>query len=621
MKFPCVPFVQVSWFCLYGALLMLVAVSGFLIHAEGDVPSGRSRTYCISPADGNDEGDGSKTSPWKTFAPLNKLVLSPGDRVEILSPGALTETLAPQGGGSATQPITISFAPGRYDWFPERLLTRKLAISNTNDVPQGDKAIAMEMNGVQHLRVEGKDAQFFARGKMVNVHLDHARNVTFSGMSFDYHRPTVSEYTVEEVGDNHAILSIHKDSSYTLENGKIIWLGEGWKASAGGYGQIYRSNPVILVRSGSPLGGIEQAEEVSPGKVKVTFAKNPGFEKGVTYQNREILRDCAGAFCNRSTNIIWDNVAFHYVHGMGIVSQFSQDIAFRNLVFAPRKGSGRTCAAWADMLHFSGCGGKILVDGAYFSGSNDDPINIHGTYLRLTEVLSPREIKVRFMHSQTYGFHAFAEGDELAFINHETLLPYGKSKVLHARLENDKEMILELDTPVPSSYGQNDVVENTTWTPSVQIRNCTMDSIPTRGFLISTRKPIVVEGCIFMRTGMHAILVAADANSWFESGAVRQMVIRNNTFIQCAEPVICFHPENARGDENKSVHSGIQISDNIFELRNRRAVSLKSTRDVRLFGNTFVIPRESGNVSMEELVSRELSPPFSYGKNTVQTRD
>ena len=589
------------------------------VFAEERTPSPGNKTYVISPNKGNDESSGTAQSPWKTFAPLNKLILAPGDRVEITSAGNLTESLSLSGGGTDKKPVIVKFAPGKYDWMPDKLLRRKLQISNTNDASTEDKAIAMDMENVKNLRIEGTGALFLCRGKMMTVHLKNSRNVVLSGIGFDYKRPTLSEYTAEEVHDKNAIISIHKDSDYALENGKVVWIGEGWKMNAGGYGQTYKRNPETLVRSGSPLGGIDKAEEISPGKLKVTYSNNPGFEKGVTYQNRDTRRDYCGVFCNRSENIFWINVKFHYMHGMGVINQFTKNISFKNLEFGPSKGSGRTCAAWADMLHFSGCGGKIIVDGTHFNGANDDAINIHGTYLRIVDVPSPKEVKVRFIHPQTFGFEAFVTGDQIEFVSHETLLPYGKARVKEAKLINEREMMLTLDSPVPGERKENDVIENITWTPSVHVKNCIVDAIPTRGFLLSTRKPILIENCIFNRTGMSAILVAADANSWFESGAVKNLTLRNNRFIECGEPVINFHPENGKRDEKSPMHSGINITNNIFELKGKQAISLKSTGNVKITGNTFINSKGNKNATLQDIITRDASPAYSAEKNTVKS--
>lgn len=576
-------------------------------------------TYYIHPTEGDDASSGAKDNPWKSFAPMNKKQLSPGDRVEIVAPGTLTETLKPSGNGSAKEPVVIHFAPGRYDWQREGLVTHKLSISNTNDDAKGDKAVAMDISGVSHLRIEGKGVDFFCRGKMVQVLLDKARNIVISDIAFDYHRPTVSEFTVVSLADDHAIIRIHPDSRYRLEDNKLIWLGEGWESGAGGYGQVFRTNPVTLRRCNAPLGNVDTVTHLPDGLVKVGFSSNPGLEKGATYQHRDTKRDCVGGLCRDSENIVWNKVKFHYIHGMGVVSQFSKNLTFRNMAIAPREGSGRTCAAWADMLHFSGCAGKITVDGVHFSGANDDPINIHGTHLRIVETLPPNKVKVRFMHGQTYDIRAFRKGDKVEFVRYKTLLPYAANKVTHAERLNEYEMMLTMEKTLPQGIGENDVLENITWTPAVEIRNCVVDAIPTRGFLLSTRQPVLVENNVFNRTGMHAILIADDAASWYESGPVKNMIIRGNTFNECVEPVIAFHPENVEGNESTPVHSNILIEGNTFKMKGTGALFLKSTGKVVLKNNTFETPQPVTGEVAEKFVSSTFSPPIRSAGNKVTT--
>jgi hypothetical protein len=82
------------------------------------------------------------------------------------------------------------------------------------------------------------------------------------------------------------------------------------------------------------------------------------------------------------------------------------------------------------------------------------------------------------------------------------------------------EMMLTLQNPLPEDIRENDVLENVTWTPEVEIRGCKVSHIPTRGFLITTRRPVLVEDNEFRATNMSAILIEDDAAGWFESGCV-----------------------------------------------------------------------------------------------------
>lgn len=547
-------------------------------------------TLYVDPVNGNDAADGSKESPWKSFAPLNSRPLQGGDEV-VVSPGELTASLAPQGNGTAEKPVVVTFLPGRYDWQPNGLVHRKLAISNTNDRPDALKAIAMELAGVQHYRIEGKGAEFFCRGKMIEIHLECCEDIAFNGFSYDYVRPTVSEYRAAEVTDEYAELEIHPDSTYELVDGKLVWVGEGWVLPAeAGWAQTVAEDGT-LVRRGGPKIADGRVEELFPRRVRLYFAeKNPGFKKGITYQHRSFVRECCGVFCDRSADIRYKDVTLHFMHGMGVVSQFSRNLHFDNLRVAPRAGSGRTASAWADVTHFSGCSGQITVENSYLSSANDDAINIHGTHLRVMGREGDRKLTVRFMHAQTFGFAAFRAGDEVQYTDTETLQSLGTGKVESAKLSEDgKSMELCMAEPVPASVAVNKaVLENVTATPAVTVRNTRVSMVTTRGFLLTTRRPILIENCHFDRTGMPALLMEDDANYWYESGPVHNMTVRGCTFEHCAEPVISFNPQVQEGDA--PVHRNILVENNHFILNKGCYLQAKWVKGLTAQGNRFTLP-------------------------------
>lgn len=528
--------------------------------------------YYVHPDKGNDRNSGkSKKSAWQTFAPVNQHCFQPGDTIYVF-PGRFTNTLMPYALGTAKKLVRIIFAPGVYHFERENLLHRKYHISNTNDAPNEYKALAICIDRSQHLQLLSKDALFYMHGKMIEVCLDQARNISFNGLRFDYNRPTVSEYKVLKVSDQFADLEIHADSKFAIRNNQVVWIGDGWEHGQSGHGQAYDLAKMQLSRSRNPLSRVKKVEMLDkPQQVRAWFeGGNPGFHEGFINQTRQVRRDCVGIFQNRSKNIRWENCSFHYFHGMGMVSQFTENIALKDITIAPRPESGRTCATWADMLHFSGCGGLLDIENVYFSGANDDAINIHGTHLRITERISDTQIKVRFMHGQTFGFDGFRPGDAVDFIRIETMAPYAANKVVKVERLNDRESILTMASKVPEQIGPLDALENTTWTANAHIRGCTVKFIPTRGFLITTRGKVLVENNIFYRTGMPGILVEDDARGWYESGVVRDLTIRNNHFVECAENVITIDPKVTSTTE--PTHKNIQIYQNHFYLKDGRGI-------------------------------------------------
>ena len=189
------------------------------------------------------------------------------------------------------------------------------------------------------------------------------------------------------------------------------------------------------------------------------------------------------------------------------------------------------------------------------------------------------------MHGQTFGFLAFNPGDEIALVRWDSLQLYGANRVLEASLINPKEILLKLAQPIPQTFRENDAVENVTWTPEVEIRGCTVSRIPTRGFLITTRRRVLIEDNSFFNTHMSAILVENDAKGWYESGCVRDMTIRGNRFTRCAEPVIHINPQNSL--PNQAVHRNIRVEANTFILRDALCIKAKSTAGLTVTGNMF----------------------------------
>jgi hypothetical protein len=539
-------------------------------------------TYYIDPEKGSDENSGTFIKqPWKTFKRANQLLFSAGDQLRIIAPGKFDQSLVMMAIGSKMLPVTISFAPGRYDFYPDSAFKITFNISNTNDTPSSLKAIALYFINSKYINLNAQGAKVVLRGKMIETCINKCENISIHGLSFDYQRPTVSELTVINVGSNYADLQVQQDSKYSIKDSLLTWEGEGWRYQPGWYWQILNPQTGDLSRLDMNLDGVKFAE--ADGVLRVNFLKNPGFKPGLIYQNRDVTRDCAGIFMQRSKNISLKNIRIYFMHGMGVVSQYCTNISMDSLIVKPDEKSGRTCSAWADILHFSGCRGLIKINNCFLSAANDDAINVHGTHLKITERLAPNQIKVRFMHGQTYGFDAFTAGDHIQFIHAASLLAFGNNTVKATRKLNDKEILLTFQSPAPAHILPDDVVENISWTPRVWINHTTLSTIPTRGILVTTRRKVIIENCTFQHIHSSGVLVEDDAESWYESGMVKDLTIRKNNFIACGEPVISLHPENKV--YAGAVHKNITIVKNSFLLKDAIVLGARSVSNISFSGN------------------------------------
>ncbi|SEO89799.1 right-handed parallel beta-helix repeat-containing protein [Paenibacillus sp. OV219] len=482
-------------------------------------------------------------------------------------------------------PVVLACSEGCYDFYPEHAAKVPFYITNSaseQETPDVTKTIGVLLQGLRNIVLEGNGALFRFHGKFTMFVFDQCKNIEVRNLSTDFSRPTMSEMTVAAIAPGYIEVSVHPDSWYELHDGKLHWKGEGWTYQDGP-AQLFDPAMNTTWRVPSPISSAIHIEEIEHGRLRLHYEKGdvPDTAVGLTYQMRDGIRDQAGVFIHRSSSITWKNVNLHYTHGLGVVGQYSENLTFDGLAIVPRKESGRTAAAFADGIHLSGCRGLVQIVNCQFEGTHDDPINIHGTHLRVIDKPSANQILVRFMHGQSYGFDAFFPGDHIEFVRAHSLAVFDSNIVTDAQRINARDILLTLDKPPSDSIAPHDVIENVTWTPQVEIRNNRFARIPTRGILVTTRRKVVIEQNHFDRLMMSGILIADDAESWFESGRVEDVTIRQNTFNHCGgreHPVIYIAPENRHVDLDIPVHRNIRIEENCIHTADALLLDAKSTR-------------------------------------------
>lgn len=509
------------------------------------------------------------------------------------------------------KPVTIKLHPGVYDFSRSESLEKLYYVSNTtseSENPNPVKHIALLLKDLKNVTLDGCGSTLLMTGEMTSFVLDNCKNIVLKNFNIDNSNPTQTECTVKEVGEDYLIVEVHPTSQYKIENGKLIWYGDGWSFS-GGIAQSYDVVKDVTWRSWSPMDGLTKAVELRQNLLYLQYEKKPQARPGIVFQMRDGIRDEVCGFINRSENIRLENVNFYYLGNFGVVSQYSENINFDHCNFMPKSGSGRTNAGFADFVHVSGCKGKVRISNCNFSGAHDDPINVHGTHLKVVEYLDEKTIKVRFMHHQTYGFEAFFKGDEVELVNAESLCKVWSGKIADARLVNPREMVLSLNKEIPASVNNlsNVVIENVTWTPEVEITGNRFSRIPTRGILLTTRKKSLIENNVFYGMQMSAILVADDAMSWYESGPVQNLTIRRNTFLQCGGPVILIAPEYRKYEG--PVHKHILIEENVFESDNPgvSAISAKGVDGLVIRDNYYKMDGKTKQLQIIDSTNVDLS--------------
>lgn len=523
--------------------------------------------------------------------------------------------------GYKGKPVTVRLSPGIYELDRSKSTQVLYHISNTtseSEDPDPTKHIGLYLHSLKNITIDGCGSTLQMNGEMTSFVLDRCEGIILKNLNIDYKHPTQTEVEVLEEGKDYLIVQVHPTSQYRIVDEQLEWYGDGWSFK-NGIAQSYDRASNMTWRSWSPMENLIRAVELRPNVLYLQYKEKPQVGLHIVFQMRDSFRDEVSGFVNRSKNVQLENLNFYYLGNFGVVCQYSENVTFDRCNFAPRPDSGRTNAGFADFIQVSGCRGMIDIRNSRFSGAHDDPINIHGTHLRVMEFLSPNRLKVRFMHDQTFGFEAFFKGDDIELVDPLSLLAVEKAKVKEAKLVTPHEMELTLSGPLsPEVIQRKDlVVENVLWTPEVRITNNYFERIPTRGILITTRRKSLIEGNTFYGMQMSGILVADDGLSWYESGPVHDLTIRRNTFFNCGEPVINIDPENR--EYKGAVHKNITIEENYFYMRkNSSSVIRAKAVDGLVIRHNLIYTSDAEKNKESDFIQTRDCNEVSVEKNRIQ---
>lgn len=481
--------------------------------------------------------------------------------------------------------------------------------SNTakkHENPTGLRRTAMYLVGKRNITVDGNGAAIIVHGKMTPMLFDACENITVKNLTVDYACPTMAEFTVLSNNNGVCEIKINSDCRFKIENNELIWLGENgidgkpyWEDSyQGNRRHVKRYDPETGICSdfGRVALGMEKIERLNETTLRIFLRDKTAYlPVGSVIQTRNIVRDQTGSLFQRCKNLVFDSLRIKFMHGLGMVSQFCENVAYTNCNFMPKEG--RTIASTADFFQFSGCKGNLIIENCKAQGAHDDYINVHGTHLQIVEKDDDEQsIVVRFMHNESWGFQAFDIGDEIEFVKWNTLIPFGAATVTDFVRLNDTDIKLYLDCILPEIELNKDVVENATCTPNLYVKNNYFGSTAGRGILCTTRGEVIIENNTFYRLWGPALLIEDDCNFWFESGYTKEIVFRNNRICGCdygstfdGAPVIRYTPKVMKDDSKEFVHGKLTLTGNVFEKSHfgKHAIHLEYLKTAVIENNRF----------------------------------
>ncbi len=458
---------------------------------------------------------------------------------------------------------------------------------------------AVIIDGVKNMEIDCSGSTFVINGKMTHIHIKNCENITIKNLNIDAFKPNVHKIKILKASTFYVTFEVDSVSDFIEENGEFYWVGTDYKFGFTDYKNsgwwmptATPDNPYHIKRNNKhPLYGVSNIKRVAERTFTARFIVPKDYKVGQVFYMYPVIREEVGIFIENSKNITLENVSQRFNYSLAVVAQNSENITVSGCDFSPSENAEIEFCSFADFMQFSMCRGKITVENCNFDSAGDDTCNVHGFNLKIVES-DKDKMTVKFCHPQSYGFECLRDGDIIAFIDPETLLEVGRTKILHATLRDKYYYDLVLTTYDPP-IGVGGAIENISANPDFYFVNNTINRIVTRGLLVTTRGKVRIENNKFLNTGMSGIFIANDASDWYESGPVRDVVISGNAFMNCEENAILIKPENKKF--GGFVHGNITIENNLFVLNNIPALNATATTNIVMRNNVYKGKPKSGN--------------------------
>lgn len=463
------------------------------------------------------------------------------------------------------------------------------------------RTLAILMKDMKNCVLQGNGARLWLSGHMQAFTLDHCENIKLEGFTINWEKPIVAEGRV--VARNGSEIDVFVDPNlfphrFSGNNLEFDIGNDEWYA----YDKcaIVFEPHSLRARRGVSDVFLDNIRSLGQSVYRMSLRWNADIHEGDLLNMRHNTRLHAGIFTEKCSDIVVENVTVYSCGGLGCLSQFCHNMTYRAVHFLPDKRLGRLVSSGRDDgMHITCNSGTVTITECSFHALMDDPINVHGCCVTSDEVVDDRTLRCKFAHGQACGFLYWAEeGDEINFIVRSSMESIGSARALSYTLEDRTTFLLHFDRPLSPEVlekaraGNALALDNLTHTASFVCTHNRFGSCRARGVLISTPKSVQICDNYFESSGS-AILVAGDANGWFESGACHDVEIARNVFTdaclaslyQFCDGVISICPVVPTPELDKPFHRNIRITDNLFDTVGVPVLYAFSCKDLVFSGN------------------------------------
>lgn len=491
--------------------------------------------------------------------------------------------------------VTFIFETGKYNFYSESSKDYDIYISNS--YCSDTKKVAILLENMSDVTIDFNDSELTGHGPLLPILVENSRNIKLKNVKIDWDIPLSAEGKIVNVTEQYYDIQIdRKQFPFTVEDGKLFFELETSKSAYFGLTVFDGATKKVAYQLGDNVGSDRQ-EKMGDELVRFYYKDCKAPRVGDYAVLRHTRRIHPAALIDCSKDISLENITVYNCGGLGILSQFSENISAYKVNFMPNEEKGRCfLSGHDDGLHFSNVRGKIEVDSCYFFGLMDDPINIHSTSADVVEMVDRRKVRCQFVHVMSVGFPKWGFVDDIiAFLDKNDLSVCFQARLKSYKLIEPTIFELEFYEDISFDDGINYAVENLSSNAEAYITNSFFGSSRARGVLVTTPKKVEIKHNIFESAGS-AILIAGDANYWYELGCCKDVTISENVFEDCCltsyyqfcEGIISICPEIIKPNLEKPFHHNIKIHNNIFKVTGNPILYGLSTDHLSFTDNTIV---------------------------------
>ncbi|CAF0909989.1 unnamed protein product [Adineta steineri] len=234
-------------------------------------------------------------------------------------------------------------------------------------------------------------------------------------------------------------------------------------------------------------------------------------------------------YIHDSIDVTIQSINVHSAWGMVLIANRVRRLTVSDYHVTPM--NGRWLSANSDCMHFMDTREYISLSDSKCQMQGDDGLNVLTPYVIVTDIINSSTIIIQaFNWTDPLNIE---DGTQLEFASSkQPFTAYTRGKVASSTVYTSTSRLFKFTTSINVSIGDLAYVGDT---PSLTIRNFTVERNRARGVLLETRN-VTISQSIFNKTSGPAILFQPSLY-WHEGPPGRNITLTENLYINCNEGI------------------------------------------------------------------------------------